>query len=158
MDKITVKVGDKEIEIETKPITLICKDKHMIEDVKMPNDIYVIDAEKTLNHSRNISILQSKTIDFVSIVFRNEKGKEQFDRKKLMDDTHNYLALQGIGFQHVVGMIDLMLTNLYAGKRFSLKYPESYLHPAFQANLADMIIAFQKFTTTLPDIGSDLNV
>ena len=56
------------------------------------------------------------------------------------------------GVRHIVGLVDMTLkiTKLKEGKiLIAWKYPEAFLHPAEQANLADVIIKiYEKFKPT----------
>lgn len=50
------------------------------------------------------------------------------------------MRLAHVGFQHLIGLLELSFNYTCAGLKFGWKYPETYLHPRYQANLADVVI------------------
>lgn len=53
------------------------------------------------------------------------------------------LAEESNDIKHVVGMILLTHVAMHTKKQPFLKFPETYLHPRYQAGLADLVISFQ---------------
>jgi hypothetical protein len=47
---------------------------------------------------------------------------------------------EGLGYRHVVGMLVLIVQALAKGKRPFLRFPETYLHPAAQLGLGDLLL------------------
>lgn len=45
-----------------------------------------------------------------------------------------------IGFKHLMGLIACSLELILLRKPFGWKWPETYLHPKYQGNLADLLL------------------
>ena len=45
-----------------------------------------------------------------------------------------------IGFQHLTGLLELSFNYTCQQLKFGWKYPETYLHPRYQGNLADIAL------------------
>jgi hypothetical protein len=47
-----------------------------------------------------------------------------------------------MGFQHLIGLFSMSLIFTIQNVKFGWKYPESFLHPKYQGNIADAMISF----------------
>ena len=89
-----------------------------------------IDAEMSLKYLDNIKAegfeIHDRTIELAKLIFK--------------DITENNWESMGKGYKHVVGRISLSLTCIEAIVPFVWKYPEIHIHPAYHANIADVMI------------------
>jgi hypothetical protein len=51
-----------------------------------------------------------------------------------------------IGFQHLVGLLELSFNYTCQQRKFGWKYPETYLHPRYQGNLCDVALLLSDLT------------
>lgn len=123
--KETIFVDREAHEIETKPVTLVFNEKCA---TYYPDRI-MIDPELTLRKFRELEELNCFQIELF--------------RKVAPDVTPIALPeLQSghIGFQHLMGLIACSLELMLLKKPFGWKWPETYLHPKYHGNLADLMI------------------
>ena len=52
-----------------------------------------------------------------------------------------------VGFQHLTGLLELSFNYTCTGLKFGWKYPETYLHPKYQGNLADIALILSDHKT-----------
>jgi hypothetical protein len=116
--------------IQVRPITLIVKSSNTPFDVQAPERL-MIDARMTLAHAAQVVTLHPKTEGLFRIVF------PKYDRAVTPDEIRR----EGVGMRHVLGLIDLSLRCVEAGRKCGWHYPESFLDPAAQPGLADVLIA-----------------
>ncbi len=131
----TVKIGEDQIEIETKPVTIVAPSQEMANQrmEMVDEDIVTITPELTLKTAASVS--QTEWVDLVKI--------EQFvNTLKLVtkSDPPEILASAGLGFKHLVGLVLMTIVAINDEKRPHWAYPETYLHPAWQTGLADLAI------------------
>lgn len=146
MSKETVFFGENKHEIEAKPITLIfntCpKESAYLERV-------MITPEMTIQHYDSLKEIDPYTAKFFKIVvpdFSENITKENLD----------FCAL---GYRHIIGLFSLSLDLLLKKVKIGWKYPESYLHPKYQLNLAEALIIFsdsEKFVRTITEVKEQL--
>lgn len=125
--KIEKVLCGNEVEIEVKPVTVIFnaaqKDTHYLERISITPDM-------TLSYFSQLS-----TIDpYSSILFR-----------MVVDDYHSPVTKKNIdgspiAFKHLIGLFSLSFKLMIEGKKIVWKYPESFLHPKYQGNIADVMI------------------
>lgn len=85
---------------------------------------------QTIEHFNALNKIDKYSACFFKIVV------EDF-RKPLF--KHNVSSLS---HKHLIGLFSISLRLLVDNKKFVWKQPESFLHPRYQANLADVIIIF----------------
>lgn len=105
-------------DIEVEPITLIVKGGE-VADIDTPSRL-MIEPEMTLHHAGKVQQLHPRTEELVKIVFPNGEVASR-------------------GYLHVVGLIDLSLKFIDMGVPFGWRYPETYLYPKEQCQLADVL-------------------
>jgi hypothetical protein len=110
-------------EIEVKRITLICH-HDQTGDVE-PLDRLVLDPEATLYHADRLSPggRHTKTDALIARVFKQQLP-----------------PVTSLAYRHVLGLVDLSLKLLDMNVPIAWRYPETYLHPAAQVELADILI------------------
>jgi hypothetical protein len=135
-EKLNISLNGENFELETNPITIICKAAKVVEDIQYGEDVIIIGSPQTLQHLETIRTLHPSLLLYLCYVF----NKDEFDIDKFSEDGVAYTKQQGTGFQHVVGMIDMTLKAMDGKKEFVIRYPEAHLHPSKQANLADLFI------------------
>lgn len=123
-------------EVAAKAVTIVCHNGP--EDASIPGHVPV-DAEVALYHAERVRVLHDLTRPFFAIVFPGAP-RELFD----VATRHR----QGSGYRHLLGRIDLTLKFIDTGVRFYWKYPESYLHPSAQCDLADLVLALSRYQQT----------
>jgi hypothetical protein len=121
----TIFVDQQEHQIEAKPVTLVFNSSCA---TYYPDRI-MIDPELTLRKFKELDQLNCFQIELFRIVVADV-------------NPVTLAALQGghIGFQHLMGLIACSLELILLKKPFGWKWPETYLHPKYQGNLADLMI------------------
>lgn len=143
-----IKIGEDEIGVEVKPITLIfnqCFGESIYPERTM------ITPEMSLEYFRKMEEIDPFTAKFFSIVIPD--FYLPIDKKSLEKCQ--------VGFQQVVGMMGLSLNLLLQKKKFGWKYPEANLHPKYQLNLAEALIVFSNpnlFIKTIEEIKENIPV
>jgi len=125
-----IMLGGEEQTIQVQPITLIVKAPNTPFDVQTPERL-MIDARLTLAHTAEVITLHPKTEGLFRLVF------PKYDRAVTPDEIRR----EGVGMRHVLGLIDLSLQCIDDERKCGWRYPESFLHPAAQVGLADVLIA-----------------
>ncbi len=136
-------LGNEEFEIEVRPITLITKAANVVHDIQTPERI-MIDCQMTISHTDSVVTLHPLTPRLFKMVFTDWRG----------DVTPESVRREGTGAKHVLGLIDLSLVYFDQRIQFGWRYPESYLHPALQCQLADVLI----FLMNLAERGIDVTL
>lgn len=129
MTKESIVIGDETLEIETRPITLVFNTSPLKSGY--PNR-HMIDPEWTLANYRSLVEITEATARLFKIVFPD------FD----LPITKASIDKCSLGHQHVVGLMALSIHFLNTRQPFGWRFPETYLHPRHQANLADALIWF----------------
>jgi hypothetical protein len=114
------------LEAEVRPITIICHPDN-VGDVE-PLDRLVLDPETTLYHADRLSPggRHAWTNELLELLFKQ-----------------NPPPSSSLAYRHALGLIDLTLKLQDMGVRVAWRYPETYLHPAAQLQLADVLLALQ---------------
>lgn len=131
MAQETIYIGKEAHVIETKPITLVFNTA--FESSFYP-DRLMIDPEMTLAHFRGIEEISPYVAGFFKMVVPD------FPNDIVIDNLRD----AALGFQHLIGLFDLSLNMLLEKRQFGWRFPETYLHPKYQANLADALITFSE--------------
>jgi hypothetical protein len=140
---ITLRVGGKEHQVDLAPITLIFHQGGI--DVPAADDIATISPEETLVFT---SELTQKTWDTLraNVVFREcikVIWGENAEYILILDAVNAEELASGkcsVDCRHTIGLIGLMLACIAMRRMFILRFPESYLHPKQQGNLANAFI------------------
>lgn len=121
------------LDIDVKPITLVFNKDHL--NIRYP-DRFIISCFETLKYLEEIDEVNKYSACLFKIVVPFFKDK--VDKQTLLSS--------GNGYRHLIGLIGLTLNFIKEDKKFVWSYPESYLHPSLQGNLADLqiIITQQK--------------
>ncbi len=121
----TVFVDNEEHKIETKPITLVFNSSCQ---TYYP-DRLMIDPEMTLKKFSELTELNV----FQCRLFQKVIPDFEPVTLKSLQNAHQ-------GFKHIMGLISLSLEFMLIRRPFGWKWPETYLHPKYQGNLADLLI------------------
>jgi hypothetical protein len=127
MEKEKVIFDDTEHEIEVKPVTLVFN-KSFGESKYLERTM--ITPEMTLEHFNSLEEIDHYTAKFFKFViddFPYEVNKENLSKCQM-------------GFRHLIGLFSLTIMFMIKGTKFGWKYPETGLHPKYQANIADAMI------------------
>lgn len=139
------------LDIDVKPITIVFNRDHL--NIKYPERL-MISCFETLKYFEQIDEIDKYSACLFKIVVPFFKDK--VDKKTLLKS--------GSGYRHLIGLIGLTLSCIKENKKFGWSYPENYLHPSLQANLADLqiIIAqqnlFSKFIQCVNDGKFDIYI
>jgi len=119
--------GDK-VELQTAKINLVFNQTHGESDYP---DCLVIDSDVALQHYE----WMDEVSDVASAMFR-----------AIVHDWHGMVTKITLEssqpcFRRLAGMLDLTARAMIAKAPFVWKYPEDGLHPKYQGNLADVLIA-----------------
>jgi hypothetical protein len=123
--KETVFVDKQAHKIDVKPVTLVFNSSC----ATFYPDRLMIDPEMTLAKFRQLTELNPFQIGLFSKVIPD-----------FTPVTLNSLTAGHVGFQHVMGLMAYTLELMLIRKPFGWKWPETYLHPKYQGNLADVMI------------------
>jgi len=132
--------------IEVKPITLVFNSS--FED-SIYVDRVIITPDMTLEYYNHIKEIDPYTIKFFKIAipdFPHEITKLEVDKYSMC-------------FKHLIGLFSLSLHFIMNNVKFGWKYPESYLHPKYQGNLADVMLIFsdkEKFTRLILETKEEI--
>lgn len=111
-----------------------------VEIVQDRADVLEITPESTLAMAAKFSNvtwdMAKQDADFVS------RLKTVFPDLDIDNDKH--LRDYPIAVRHIVGMIVSINMAINTGKMPFVRYPETYLHPSSQANVADLLIRYSK--------------
>jgi hypothetical protein len=133
-------VNGEEKEIPAAPITLLCH--HGAERIDVP-DAMLIGPMQTMARAAELTEDEWRQV-------KASPGMMRLFRMVFPDITLPEHSLQqhGSGVQHVVGLILLTIEAIMEGKRYFWQLPETYLHPASQVGLADLMIDFARIGRT----------
>jgi hypothetical protein len=92
---------------------------------------FLIDPEVTLAHTAQVTALHPRTEGLFKLVF------PEYDQPV----TPANIRTEGLGMQHALGLIDLSLRCLQAGRKFGWRAPETFLDLSAQHGLADVLLA-----------------
>ena len=120
-------VGRGKLQIEVKPATLIFNKSQ--KDIKYPDRV-VIDPQSSLAHFDSIKEIDKYTASLFSIVYPDYSSPI----------LKSYLNDSSIGHRHIIGLFSLTIQLITQSKKFVWRYPETYVHPAYQGNIADVMI------------------
>lgn len=134
-----VKIGEQELEIEVKPITLICPAAEMAAGppIEYPDRVE-IDLTITLHHARLVKNLHPEFDSVWRLFMENTSPPTEIK----YDITADSIRRMGTGSLHLMGLIDLTLKFGDMKVPVVWKYPESNLHPGWQVALGDLAIFF----------------
>lgn len=146
MSEETMFVGRDEVKLKLAPITLVYSQAY--QNTFYPDRV-MIDSEMTIKYFNQLREISPFAAAFFKIVVPDYPDPITMD------------SLKGAapGFQHLIGLLDLSLQFILQKRKFGWKYPETYLHPKYQANLADVMITFsdpKKFTTVITNVKKEL--
>jgi predicted ATPase len=133
--KVGLLVDNLKVEVDGKPITMLFHNG-TAKVVPTDADVVEIDPERTVRcakgmaHSADWQWLRTAPM-FVEM-WQMIWGK---DSSPPID-----LDAAPLGMQHTAGMLVLLVGVIKKGKRPFLRLPETYLHPAQQTGLGDLLI------------------
>lgn len=114
----------------------------------------MIDFEMTMYHAQRV-----QNLHHLFTLFWNAMGEAT--NTEMPKITPALIKMQGTGFTHLVGLIDLSLKFIDMKVVFGWKYPETCLHAGMQGGLADLLIliqAYQEGSTEVLLTSSDKNM
>lgn len=137
--KETIQVDGVDHVVEAAPLTLICHAGNM--NIRK-DDAVVISPEETVLFCKeltrgNFNALTGNPL-FVkcwSLVFSKYPDGEHYIGIPVYENRDQLLPAA-----HMIGLLGLIFECVALQRKIFLKFPETYLHPANQANLADMFV------------------
>jgi hypothetical protein len=120
-------VNDDKLDIEVAPITLVYNKNHL--KTQYPERVEISSFE-TLKHFNEMTEIDPLIACFFKFTV--------FDYKEEVNITN--IRNSGTGYKHLIGLFSLTFKCMLENKKFIWMYPENYLHPALQAELADVCI------------------
>jgi hypothetical protein len=137
MPTITITADGQPLDIETKPLTVICHPGEQEIACSDPN-VVTIDAEATVAFARSLTPERWQAL----------RGYPQFAAlwRLVWGDVAppEDLAKSNLGMRHVVGLIVLTTAAVRERRTPLVKLPETYLHPRQCLGLADLFTTIQK--------------
>ncbi len=130
-----IKIADDEHEIEVKPITMIFHNGDLPAEIEYP-ERFAITPEMTIYHADRVQKLHEEFPTF----WREVHVQRRLDKEPQCGPIPDEIRKLGMGHRHLMGLFDLSLKLTDQGVPLVWKYPETYLHPSFQAALADVVI------------------
>ena len=105
-------------------------------------DCAEIDPERTLACARQLDeeswVWLKEQPNFLKLL------RMVFPEDKFPNTEKQPLAQLGVGMLHTIGLILLTLDARRTGGKVLWRFPESYLHPAQQVGLGDLIVALTR--------------
>jgi hypothetical protein len=159
MPEVITTIDGEEVPLpEVRELNIICHKETM--NIKVP-DHFEINPENTLEEIKNLNQnawTHISTGEIFQHLFRlvyplpdpsnHSAPKSEIAIPERIED----LQAMELGIRHVCGLIILAITRGgIEGRELFFKLPESYLHPAYQCNLADMFIVLPKILAFLSD-------
>jgi hypothetical protein len=133
-DKETILADGQSVEVEVKPLTLVCHSGEV--DVQIPSRVE-INPEGT--------VARAKALTAEEWVGLRAAPKFLTLWKCVWGDTQPPEKLIGnLAFLHTVGLIVLIVETAHSGRQPFIRLPETYLHPKQQVGLADLLNTFSK--------------
>ena len=134
--RIKLKEGIYEIkEIETKPITLICKSPAFQSKIEYPKRVE-IDPQVSVYHGERVKNVHADFPKYWNMVFEQSSKGTEPPCEAEPDEIRQWCDIAGT---HLLGLLDLTLKFMDMGTPFVWKYPETYLHPGLQAGLGSVV-------------------
>jgi hypothetical protein len=137
MSSERVIVGADELTIETAPVTVVCKSKDLHAKLEYP-DRFMIDLDMCLYHLERLQNFHPESAKQIRKILSMEADEPI---------TPEWCRAMDMAVQHVAGRIDLSyaLATNHPGLHIGWSYPENCLHPAHCSELAEAMIALQKY-------------
>jgi hypothetical protein len=136
MNTVHVLIDGQPHDVELSRINLMYHDGNRKIEIRDPN-VLEITPERTLGFAR--SVLRNEWDDLVA--FDEAQRLYQLVWHNPIPATFEECNTAQL---HVIGLIVLMTGAIVMGKTPFLRQPESYLHPAQQLGLADLLIELSK--------------
>lgn len=143
-DKVTVLVNGVPQEIDAKQFTVLCHQGGM--ELEVPSHV-TIDAEATLARFRQLTVEEWSTLLAEPCI--------KWFLDKVIGPTRSNSSTD---VRHVVGMIVLIHEAMAQGKQPFIKYPETYLHPKSQSELAQVLVGISNGISLVQQMEKDLAV
>lgn len=118
----------QEVDLPTAMVNLVFNTTHG--ESKYPGRV-VIDPAAALQHYEWMDEVGGVTAALVRAVVHDWEGPV----------TKAALEKAQPSFRRLAGMLDMTVRSMATGVAFAWKYPEEGLHPMYQGNLADVMIA-----------------
>jgi hypothetical protein len=118
-------------DVEVRPITLICHHGNVA--LQVPGRVE-IGPEQTL--ARTGQMTQPEWDQWRKLPPFAHGFKTVFNDQELPER----LPSADMGVRHIVGLLVLLIETVVAGGKPFLRLPESFLHPRYQLNLADLLV------------------
>lgn len=131
MAKEIIKVNGEPQEVEVRPITLLCHNG-------MAN--IEVEGRVVINPVSTLECVGMLTKEQWQTLAQAEAFKELFKTVFPDLDMPADITREGMGVKHVVGLILMIRYAALIGKQPFIQMPESYLHPKYQSNLANLFI------------------
>ena len=131
-----VEINGELHQFESKPITILTGQQleagmHLTYPHRQ-----VISVEDGFRHIEDLAFFQEDTERYFRVVVKDyPKGKEF---------TPETMKREGTGFKGLVGTIDFITILRKKGVPFVWRFPEAFLHPKYQCELADLLILWIK--------------
>lgn len=131
-----VEINGELHQIETKPITIITGQQleagmHLTYPKRQ-----VVSVNDGFEHIDKITEFQEDTERYFRVVVKDYPEGKEF--------TPEAMKREGTGFKGLVGTIDFITILRKKGVQFVWRFPEAFLHPKYQVELADLIILWMK--------------
>ena len=137
---VVVRPENTEHEVEVKPLTLIVPSADMAgSNMEYPGR-FPISPQDTIYHADRVQKLHDEFYTYWHIFHDNCGPDHPPDHSK---PTPDEFRQGGMGKKHMMGLIDLLLKLQDKGVAVVLKYPETYLHPAWAVGLGDLLLSLK---------------
>ena len=134
MSTQAVIIDEQELEIETKPLTLVFKSPSLLSKIDYPGRVK-IEPEYALYHAERVQVFHARTAGWIAKIFRLKDASEI---------TPDWCRSKTPEVLRVAGVVDMALKFAIKGIPAVFICPESGLHPAQQCELADFFIDMVK--------------
>lgn len=133
-------IGDSRRAIRTRGLTLLLPSANMaMHNIEYPDRIPV-DAVAIKYHADRVDKLHPEFDKYYRLFMKSVSDPHDTDTIP----TPAQFRQMGTGLLHLMGLIDLALKMQDKNVPVVWKYPETSLHPGYQAGLGDLFVAFMR--------------
>lgn len=107
--------------------------------------VLVYNPNCSTHYPERLMITPEMTLKYFGELIEIGPYTQELFLQVVKDDFRQPVTLENmrkahIGFQHLTGLLELSFNYTCQQFKFGWKYPETYLHPRYQGNLADIAL------------------
>lgn len=151
---VSIPATGERLELEAKRLNLVCFAADFPYKLEYEPQYEVIDSFATVQHTNSVEKFQPETHKLFEYAISDRYAEEpQPDHYTFEEFVPNRLKQEGIGYQHLAGLLDKIVLAVKEERQFVLRFPEAYLHPRIQANLGDILIQVMAMQDKIDEVN-----